>query len=71
MKEIKRGTTGMRQPYMKPLAEILTFREEAVMDATSWNDGQGNTMPIHEGDPDDDGKGAKENNWEQFENLWD
>ena len=66
-------TMELKTPYEKPLIEVLSMRSENVMTPASWNTGEGGNLPIHEGDPDpdDDGRGAKDYNWDGTDNIWD
>ncbi|MBQ8046503.1 MAG: hypothetical protein IJ196_01070 [Prevotella sp.] len=64
---------GTKSPYTRPYVEVIATMAEPVMDATSWYDGTGNTLPVKPGDPDpdDDFKGAKKGNWDVLDNMWD
>lgn len=72
---IKKMNEGsLKIPYEAPLTEIVLVQSEGLMTPESWNDGQGGHFPIHEEDPDGDGKGAKGTNlWDSGydNNMWD
>ena len=51
-----------KKVYMKPLSEIVKMEGGPIADITSWNPDQGHgpNMQVIEGDPNSNGKGAKE-----------
>ena len=63
-----------RTIYCKPVTELLWLPAENLLTPNTWNPDQGhggNDMGIIEGDPEGDGKGAKENNpYAFFELDW-
>ena len=74
----KLETEELKLLYVTPLTEIVQVQSEGVMNGPSkWTGGDGEILPIHEGDYDfgegDDGKGAKGNLWDDGSNngMWD
>lgn len=57
--------------YEAPKTELFKVSwERLCADPTSWADGQGGVLPIIEGDPGGNGKGAKKNTlWDDEEDV--
>lgn len=66
-----------KRAYMQPRTGVAQPETEAVMTATSWQGNENDPrLPIIEGDPDGDGKGAKRRGgsdydlWDETDKLW-
>ena len=62
----------LRLPYEKPFTEIIQVKAERLLIPHSWNGDVSepeDDIPISEGDPDGNGKGAK--GFNEGNNIWD